>query len=135
MKKDVFRTCGTGVFLWILWNFQEHLFYRTRPDDCFYYLELLPCQIKFESIEFSVMNSLWLGVAISYYLWLFTISYRFSGPVLIICPISRNVSKLDHYKNRVPKEKRCCGCTDLNSFDNTQILSRLPRLVFAGWRY
>ena len=26
------RDSGTGVFLWILWNFQEHLFYRTPPD-------------------------------------------------------------------------------------------------------
>ena len=25
----------TGVFLWILQNFQEHLFYRTPLDDCF----------------------------------------------------------------------------------------------------
>ena len=23
------RDSGTGVFLWILWNFKEHLFYRT----------------------------------------------------------------------------------------------------------
>ena len=29
-KKD----SGTGVFLWILWNFYEHLFHRTPPDDC-----------------------------------------------------------------------------------------------------
>ena len=26
---------GTGVFLWILWNFSELLFYRTPPSDCF----------------------------------------------------------------------------------------------------
>ena len=26
---------GTGVFLWILRNFSEHLFNRTHPDDCF----------------------------------------------------------------------------------------------------
>ena len=26
---------GTGVFLFILWNFQEHLLYRTPPGDCF----------------------------------------------------------------------------------------------------
>ena len=30
-KKD----SGGGVFLWILWNFQEHLFYRAPVDDCF----------------------------------------------------------------------------------------------------
>ena len=27
---------GTGVFLFILWNFQEHLLYRTPPGDCFW---------------------------------------------------------------------------------------------------
>ena len=26
---------GTSVFLWILWNFQEYLFYRTAPNDYF----------------------------------------------------------------------------------------------------
>ena len=30
------RDSGTGVFLWILWNFSEHLFYRTPLGDCFY---------------------------------------------------------------------------------------------------
>ena len=30
------RDSGTGVFLWILWHFYEHLFYRTPPGDCFY---------------------------------------------------------------------------------------------------
>ena len=29
---------GTGVFLWILQNFQEQLFYRTHPDDSFWHL-------------------------------------------------------------------------------------------------
>ena len=29
------RDSGTGVFLWILRNFREHLFYRTPPEDCF----------------------------------------------------------------------------------------------------
>ena len=33
-KKDT----GTVVFLWILQNFKEHLFYRTSPNDCFWYL-------------------------------------------------------------------------------------------------
>ena len=32
MKK---RESGTGVFLWILWNFQEHLFLRTPLVDWF----------------------------------------------------------------------------------------------------
>ena len=31
-----YRDSGTVVFLWILRNFKEHLFYRTPPDDCFY---------------------------------------------------------------------------------------------------
>ena len=30
------RDSGIGVFLWILWNFYEHLFYRTPVDDCFW---------------------------------------------------------------------------------------------------
>ena len=30
------RDSGTGVFLWILQNFQEHLFYRTPLGDCLY---------------------------------------------------------------------------------------------------
>ena len=30
------NTSGAGVFLWILWNFQGHLFYRTPPDHCFW---------------------------------------------------------------------------------------------------
>ena len=36
--------CATGVSLWILWNFQGHLFYRTPPDDCF-------CELKLFSSE------------------------------------------------------------------------------------
>ena len=31
IKKE---SLSTGVFLWILPNFEEHLFYRTPPDDC-----------------------------------------------------------------------------------------------------
>ena len=30
------RDFGTDVFLWILWNFQEQLFYRTPLGDCFW---------------------------------------------------------------------------------------------------
>ena len=30
------RDCGTYVFLWILGNFQEHLFNRAPLDDCFW---------------------------------------------------------------------------------------------------
>ena len=29
------RDSNTGVFLWILRNFEEHLFWRTSMDDCF----------------------------------------------------------------------------------------------------
>ena len=29
------RDSGTGAFLWVLRNFQEHLFYRTPLDNCF----------------------------------------------------------------------------------------------------
>ena len=29
------RDCGTDVFLWVLWNFQEQSFYRTPTNDCF----------------------------------------------------------------------------------------------------
>ena len=35
------RDSGTGVFLWILRNFWEHLFYRTPLDDCFYFVQYL----------------------------------------------------------------------------------------------
>ena len=29
------KNSGAGIFLWILWNFSEHLFYRTPLNDCF----------------------------------------------------------------------------------------------------
>ena len=29
---QVHKNSGTSVFLWILWNFQEHFFHRTPPD-------------------------------------------------------------------------------------------------------
>ena len=31
------RNSGTGVFLWILRNFYEHLFYKKPLGDCFYF--------------------------------------------------------------------------------------------------
>ena len=34
------RAPGACAFLWILRNFSEHLFYRTRPDDCFCYFHI-----------------------------------------------------------------------------------------------
>ena len=36
IKKLIKSNSGTGVFLWILRNFKEHLFYRTPTDDCFW---------------------------------------------------------------------------------------------------
>ena len=53
------RDYGTGVFLWILWNFQEHLFYRTPPDDCFYlfsycYYPLVSHCLKMSEYRFSL---------------------------------------------------------------------------------
>ena len=29
------KSSNTGVFLWTLQNFKEHIFYRIPPDDCF----------------------------------------------------------------------------------------------------
>ena len=34
-KSLLTRDSGTGVFLWISWNFWEHLFYRTPLGNCF----------------------------------------------------------------------------------------------------
>ena len=48
------------AFLWILQNFQEHLFYRTPLDDCFYlysklswYMDVLP-QFRAEAGTFEI---------------------------------------------------------------------------------
>ena len=30
------KASGTGVFLWILWNFQEHIFLRNASGGCFW---------------------------------------------------------------------------------------------------
>ena len=35
------QVSGTGVFLWISWNFWEQLFCRIPPDDCFWLLIFL----------------------------------------------------------------------------------------------
>ena len=43
---------GTGVFLWILRNFQGHLFYRTPLDDCFW---LFPAT----SLKWGIASSVW----------------------------------------------------------------------------
>ena len=42
IKKDFI----TGIFLWNLWNFQKHLFWRTSANDCFkkFSLKLYQCQ-------------------------------------------------------------------------------------------
>ena len=42
------RHSGTGVFLWILRNFLDHLFYRTPLDDCFWKLK------RFSNYEFKL---------------------------------------------------------------------------------
>ena len=54
------RDSGIGVFLWILWNFSERLFYRTPLDDCFRsenvsisLLQILPVSSAYYGIEIS----------------------------------------------------------------------------------
>ena len=54
------RDSGTGVFLRILRNFWEHLFYRTPLDDCFY-LELVV--INFEKTKAEILWTLKLITA------------------------------------------------------------------------
>ena len=44
------RDSGTSVFLWILQNFQDHLFCRTSLDDCFW-LPLKNPQIPLRDYE------------------------------------------------------------------------------------
>ena len=46
------RNSGIGVFLWILRNFQGHLFYRTPLDDCFL---LFPAT----SLKWGIASSVW----------------------------------------------------------------------------
>ena len=46
---------GTGVFLWILWKFKEHLFYRTPLGDCF-------CWCEFETLKAATRGLLWKKV-------------------------------------------------------------------------
>ena len=50
------RDFGTGVFLWVLQRFKEHLFSRTPPDDCFCYYN-----IKYTTIKYTIKNSLFSG--------------------------------------------------------------------------
>ena len=45
---------GTGVFLWILQKFYEHLFYRTPPDDCFPIVNALPIYSLIFTSPFSI---------------------------------------------------------------------------------
>ena len=44
------RDSKTGVFLWILQNFEEHLFYRTSPGDCFWKHSLVVTNLFFVRI-------------------------------------------------------------------------------------
>ena len=50
------RDSGTGVFLWVLQRFKEHLFSRTPPDDCLCYYN-----IKYTTIKYTIKNSLFSG--------------------------------------------------------------------------
>ena len=59
------RNSGTGVFQWILQNFEEHLFYRTPPGDRFWSFFLLINRAKICSYFCSKKNSIadaWQGL-------------------------------------------------------------------------
>ena len=89
----------------------------------------VPCVVSYEFPMFST------GYLQHRYLEHFVILNHFSAPVLVIYPISRTSCKPVQYRNRVPKEKRYYGCTDLNSFKTTHIVIWFLRLVFAEWRH
>ena len=48
------RESDAGAFLWILWNLQEHLFYRSPPDDCFWANWYINVQMKLVWCEWIV---------------------------------------------------------------------------------
>ena len=54
----------TGVFLWLLWNFLEHLFCRTPLDDCFCLCYHTP--LVFSISVTSFMSSCYLSQSFSY---------------------------------------------------------------------
>ena len=43
------RGSDTSILLWILWNFQEHLFCRTHPGDCCWQIRRLSSKHQYES--------------------------------------------------------------------------------------
>ena len=45
-RKSKKRDSGTSAFLWILWNFWEHLFHRKPLTDYFYYPKTSECWVK-----------------------------------------------------------------------------------------
>ena len=62
LSHRVFLNKGTGVFLWIVRHFYEHLFLQntsggyffnmTSPDDCFWYLKNLTFKLSILTIQF-----------------------------------------------------------------------------------
>ena len=48
------RGPDAGVFQWILWNFQEHLFCTSPPDDCFWSIWYIDVQMKLVWCEWTV---------------------------------------------------------------------------------
>ena len=57
------RYSGTSVFLWILWNFQEHLFHRRRLGDCFWYniwRNFASCRIQIMENIISIDKWAWI---------------------------------------------------------------------------
>ena len=67
---NFFKKDSTGVFLWILRHFLEHLFYITLSDDCFYKVlfvikwkfwlwfisEMISCELRVVSCHIKNMN-------------------------------------------------------------------------------
>ena len=52
------RDSNTGVFLWILWNLSEHLFWRTSANSCFW---LFKTPIEHQWAAVSVLNLIKFG--------------------------------------------------------------------------
>ena len=50
------KDSGRDVFLWILWNFSKHSFWRTSADDYFYTKE-----ISVLSKKFNDQNAKWVS--------------------------------------------------------------------------
>ena len=50
------RDSNTGVFLWNLQNFWEHLFWRTFANDCFFFLNFHYHQLSCRKVLFHVLE-------------------------------------------------------------------------------